>query len=53
MLHLEFRASNTSGSEEEIFFNIFLYFYDLKLGPLARGFLGPLDFILLNLVNDY
>ena len=37
MLYIKFQTSEQSGSEEEDFLNIFMYFYGLKLGPLGAG----------------
>ena len=46
LVHTKFQASKPSGSEENfgIFFYVFsMYFYGLKLGPLARSHLAPWD----------
>ena len=37
MLHTEFQASEPSGSEEENFLILFIYFYDLNLGSPGAG----------------
>ena len=35
ILHTEFQAPESSGSEVGIFFTIFMYFYESNPGPLA------------------
>ena len=50
MLFTQFQVSKPSGFEEEVFFIFFYVFLCLKLGPLARNYLGPLDLqVVLNL----
>ena len=41
MLHIIFQTPVHSGSEEEDFEKVFIYFYGLNLGPLVRGHLAP------------
>ena len=43
MLHIKFQTSEHSGSDEEDFEKVFIYFYGLNLGPLVRGHLTPWD----------
>ena len=46
MLHTKFQASKPSGSEEEDFEIVSMYFYGLKLGPNWPGaILDPGNFI--------
>ena len=37
MLYTKFQASKSSGSKEEDFWNILMYFYGLNLGPPDAG----------------
>ena len=37
MLYIKFQTSEHSGSEEEDFEKVFIYFYGLNLGPPGAG----------------
>ena len=46
MLYTNFHASEPSGSEDEDFLNIFMYFYGSNRGPLAGAILDLRTFAL-------